>query len=273
MRRRPGPAVYNTSGRILRASATRPTSRSSATKARAVATARVQVLRVTASPAWNARATAGPRRNPRGVAFMGVGFDRTGAQGTEPGVPRNPFVSLVSLASGAPLSSVRPGYIVTREGVHLGMSAELHARLCLRQARAQPGVAAGRAGMERHAHGGLGRRRHGQRHDPGRYRHQLHVPVAARGHAAGARHARAGRQPDRRLHARPAQSAAGLLRLHRRRPRQPHASGTGRGRARPRRVREHRPHVPRRLRLSLRRRRRLCRLRLERPAEQRPSAA
>jgi hypothetical protein len=34
-------------------------------------------------------------------------------------VPRNPFVSLVSLASGAPLSSVRPGYIVTREGVHL----------------------------------------------------------------------------------------------------------------------------------------------------------
>jgi hypothetical protein len=51
---------------------------------------------------------------------MGVGFDRTGAQGTEPGVPRNPFVSLVSLASGAPLSSVRPGYIVTREGVHLG---------------------------------------------------------------------------------------------------------------------------------------------------------
>lgn len=55
---------------------------------------------------------------------MGVGFDRTGAQGTEPGVPCNPFVSLVSLASGAPLSSVRPGYIVTREGVHLGMSAE-----------------------------------------------------------------------------------------------------------------------------------------------------
>ena len=65
-----------------------------------------------------------PESNPRGVAFMGVGFDRTGAQGTEPGVPRNPFVSLVSLASGAPLSSVRPGYIVTREGVHLGMSAE-----------------------------------------------------------------------------------------------------------------------------------------------------
>src|SRR4029453_14225542 len=38
--------------------------------------------------------------------------------------PRNPFASLVSLASGAPLASVRPGYIVTREGGHLGMSAQ-----------------------------------------------------------------------------------------------------------------------------------------------------
>jgi hypothetical protein len=39
-----------------------------------------------------------PENNPRGVAFMGVGFDHTGAQGTMPGVTRNPFVSLISLA-------------------------------------------------------------------------------------------------------------------------------------------------------------------------------
>ena len=56
---------------------------------------------------------------------MGVGFARNAAQGTEAASPRNPFVSLVSLASGAPLASVRPGYVVTRTGVHLGMTPEL----------------------------------------------------------------------------------------------------------------------------------------------------
>src|SRR5262245_41208468 len=50
---------------------------------------------------------------------MGVGFDRNSAQGTEATAPRNPFVSLVSPGS------VRPGYIVTRNGVWLGMTPEL----------------------------------------------------------------------------------------------------------------------------------------------------
>jgi hypothetical protein len=59
------------------------------------------------------------------VAFMGIGFDRESAQGTEATTPRNPFTSLVALASGAPISSLRPGYIVTRTTVYLGMTAEL----------------------------------------------------------------------------------------------------------------------------------------------------
>ena len=56
---------------------------------------------------------------------MGIGFDRDAAQGSTPGAPRNPFVNLTSLASGAPVSSVRPGYVITRTGVHLGMTPEL----------------------------------------------------------------------------------------------------------------------------------------------------
>ena len=77
---------------------------------------------------------------------MGIGFDREAAQGTEAGVPRNAFTSLVSLASGAPLASVRPGYIVTRTTVYLGMTAELthdFAFVKLRpSAAAQPGAPA-----------------------------------------------------------------------------------------------------------------------------------
>ena len=120
----PGRLIYNSSGRILNGERYTTEVEIQRDENTPVATARVQVLRVSSITCLERARDCRPENNPRGVAFMGVGFDRTGAQGTEPGVPRNPFVSLVSLASGAPLSSVRPGYIVTREGVHLGMSAE-----------------------------------------------------------------------------------------------------------------------------------------------------
>jgi hypothetical protein len=120
----PGRLVYNSSGRILNGERYTTDVAIQRDEYTPVATARVQVLRVSSISCLEHARDCRPESNPRGVAFMGVGFDRNGAQGTEPGTPRNPFVSLVALASGAPLSSVRPGYIVTREGVHLGMSAE-----------------------------------------------------------------------------------------------------------------------------------------------------
>ena len=89
-----------------------------------LATARVQVLRVTAITCLERARDCRPEQNPRDVALLGVGFDRDSAQGGAASAPRNPFTRLVSLASGAPLSSVRPGYIVTRTAVHLGITAE-----------------------------------------------------------------------------------------------------------------------------------------------------
>jgi hypothetical protein len=120
----PGRLVYNSSGRILNGERYTTEVEIRRDERTPLATARVQVLRVSHITCLERARDCRPENNPRGVAFMGIGFDRTGAQGSEPGVPRNPFVSLVSLASGAPLSSVRPGYIITREGVHLGLSAE-----------------------------------------------------------------------------------------------------------------------------------------------------
>ncbi|MBI2738143.1 MAG: hypothetical protein HYX38_16550 [Rhodospirillales bacterium] len=120
----PGRLIYNSSGRILNGERYTTEVEIRRDEHTPIAIARVQVLRVSHITCLERARDCRPESNPRGVAFMGIGFDRTGAQGTEPGVPRNPFVSLASLASGAPLSSVRPGYIVTREGVHLGMSAE-----------------------------------------------------------------------------------------------------------------------------------------------------
>jgi hypothetical protein len=120
----PGRLVYNSSGRILSGERYTTNVVIQRDEATPVATARVQVLRVTEITCLERARDCRPEYRPRGVAFMGVGFARGSAQQTDDTAPRNPFTNLVSLASGAPLASVRPGYIVTREGVHLGMSAE-----------------------------------------------------------------------------------------------------------------------------------------------------
>jgi hypothetical protein len=121
----PGRLVYNSSGRILNGTYYTTDVVIQRDGNTPVATARVQVLRVTHITCLEHARDCRPEQNPRDVAFMGVGFDRNSAQGTEPSAPRNPFTNLVSLASRTPLSSVRPGYVVTRTSVHLGMTAEL----------------------------------------------------------------------------------------------------------------------------------------------------
>src|SRR5262249_43314484 len=106
----PGRLVYNSSGRVLngeRYTTNVVIQRDGGTP---LATARVQVLRVTRITCLESARDCRPERDPRGGAFMGIGFDRNAAQGTEPTAPRNPFVSLLSLASGAPvLRSLRCG--------------------------------------------------------------------------------------------------------------------------------------------------------------------
>ena len=125
----PGRIIYNSSGRVLHGTHYTTDVEILHNDARPAATARVQVLRVESITCLRNARDCEPNPRPRGVAFMGVGFDRGAAQGTDSGssatAPRNPFVNLVSLASGAAVSSIRPGYIVTRTGIHLGMSTAL----------------------------------------------------------------------------------------------------------------------------------------------------
>jgi hypothetical protein len=122
----PGQLTYNSSGRILHGTHYTTDVEILDNGDRPVATARVQVLRVDRITCQRNARDCEPNPRPRGVAFMGVGFARGQAQGTsDSAAPRNPFVNLVSLASGAPMSSIRPGYIVTRTGIHLGMSEAL----------------------------------------------------------------------------------------------------------------------------------------------------
>ena len=121
----PGRLIYNSSGRILNGQRHTTEVAILHDADRPVAIARVEVLRVTHITCLEHARECRPERDPRGVAFMGVGFARHAAQSTEAGPPRNPFVNVTALSSGAPASSVRPGYIIARNGVHLGMTPDL----------------------------------------------------------------------------------------------------------------------------------------------------
>ena len=125
----PGRIVYNSSGRVLHGTHHTTDVEILLNDDRPAATARVQVLRVDSITCLRNARDCTPDPRPRGVAFMGIGFDRAAAQGTDSGpaasAPRNPFANLVSLGSGASASSIRPGYIVTRTGIHLGMNTAL----------------------------------------------------------------------------------------------------------------------------------------------------
>jgi hypothetical protein len=115
----PGQLTYNSSGRVLHGTHHTTDVEILNNDDRPVATARVQVLRVDRITCLRNARDCEPNPHPRGVAFMGIGFDRAAAQGAGGAAPRNPFVNITSPGS------VRPGYIVTRTGVHLGMSAAL----------------------------------------------------------------------------------------------------------------------------------------------------
>ena len=122
----PGRLVYNSSGRVLSGEHWMTDVVIRRDEHTPVATARVQVLRVNRITCLEHARDCRPEAEPRNVGFMGIGFDRGAAQATAGSTsPKNPFVSLVSLASGRPAGAVRPGYVITRTGVHLGMTPAL----------------------------------------------------------------------------------------------------------------------------------------------------
>ncbi len=121
----PGQIVYSSSGRKLNGTYYTTDVAILSNAMTPVATARVQVLRVTSITCVPNPRDCRENPNPQDVAYMGIGFHRGSGSATGPQIPRNPFVNLTSLASGAPVETVRPGYVVTRTGVHLGISSAI----------------------------------------------------------------------------------------------------------------------------------------------------
>ena len=79
----PGQLTYNSSGRVLHGTHHTTDVEILHNDDRPAATARVQVLRVERITCLRNARDCEPNARPRGVAFMGVGFDRAAAQGTD----------------------------------------------------------------------------------------------------------------------------------------------------------------------------------------------
>jgi hypothetical protein len=63
-----------------------------------------------------------PREGPRGISMLGIGFARRHDHQEQSGPSKNPFLN-VAAVNGAKAERLRRGYLVTRQGVFVGLTA------------------------------------------------------------------------------------------------------------------------------------------------------
>lgn len=141
---RHGQLTYSSSGRIMKGVWVKVPVAISGTNGAEIFTRPVPVLAVTQVACTKTARRCRPRDNPTGIAMIGVGFARKGEIASF-GLPdNNPFLSLPDMGSGDTPGAMRRGYVVTRRGVQIGLSAENAEGMDfikLETARDQPGWA------------------------------------------------------------------------------------------------------------------------------------
>jgi predicted aspartyl protease len=120
----PGELTYSSSGRVMIGQwVVTPMTIAGANGAR-VTTAPIPVLAVTRIECTPQARRCTPNDAPRGVSMLGVGFARRGDHQAQSGPDRNPFLNVARLDGDGPNPApLRRGYIVTRRGVHVGLTA------------------------------------------------------------------------------------------------------------------------------------------------------
>src|SRR5262249_21182833 len=65
-----------------------------------------------------------PNPAPRGILMLGIGFGRRHDHQAQSGPEKNPFLNIATLkGNAADGARMRRGYVVTRRGVHIGLTA------------------------------------------------------------------------------------------------------------------------------------------------------
>lgn len=115
----PGKLTYNSSGRIMIGSWVTTPVTLNGSNGQHFTTAPIPVLAVTQIACQDNARHCTPEDNPRGVAMMGVGFAREGSEQKQSTPETNP------LLNPADTAAFHKGYVVTRDGVHVGLNANV----------------------------------------------------------------------------------------------------------------------------------------------------
>jgi hypothetical protein len=118
--RGPGTLTYTSSGRIEQGDWVVVRATITGANGASVTTSPIPVLAVRRVVCLDNARNCTPRENPRHVAMIGVGFGRRGNPEGPTGPGINPFLNLAGNGSGH--DGLRRGYIVSREGIQLGLT-------------------------------------------------------------------------------------------------------------------------------------------------------
>ncbi len=89
-----------------------------------ITTAPIPVLAVTRVACTQRARRCTPDEAPNRISMMGIGFGRHGDHQAQSGPSKNPFLNVANLNSNDPKGErMQRGYIVTRLGVHIGLTA------------------------------------------------------------------------------------------------------------------------------------------------------
>ena len=124
----PGRLTYTSSGRIMIGRRVLAAMTVMGADGAQLTTSPISVLAVTRIECTARARNCRPNDDPRGVSMMGIGFGRGHGAEAEGNTRKNPFINIATVAAPSrdsePAQGMRRGYIVTRRGVHVGLTAE-----------------------------------------------------------------------------------------------------------------------------------------------------
>jgi hypothetical protein len=121
----PGRLTYSSSGRIMTGKWVVTPVKLSGGNGASITTRPIPVLAVTGIACMPHARRCEPQEAPRGISMMGVGFGREGDHQEQSGPDKNPFLNVAPPGGqSAGADAIRPGYVVTRTGVQIGLTGK-----------------------------------------------------------------------------------------------------------------------------------------------------
>lgn len=118
----PGKLTYSSSGRIMVGTWVVTRMTITGGNGTRVTTAAIPVLAVTQLQCIEGARRCAENEAPHGISMMGIGFGRRHDHQAQSGADKNPFLNL-NAEDGPNLERMRRGYIVTRQGIHIGLTS------------------------------------------------------------------------------------------------------------------------------------------------------